>query len=184
MSNSKERPFQISIIGPNTSTCSEAIYVFGLELGYKLSSYPVNVFSGGMGGFMEAVFKGIFKNPDRRARTISILMGQDKTEGNDFADVIIPTGLGGVRNHLVVISGDIIIAAGGGAGTLSELAFAWQYGKRVLCYGKGEGWSGKLAGTDLDNRKSGLLISCSTIDEIIKNVSEYRKNFDVSQNIT
>ena len=47
---------------------------------------------------------------------------------------------------------DVVIAVGGGAGTLSEIALAWQHQKPVIALDTGSGWSTRLAG------------SCSIID--------------------
>jgi predicted Rossmann-fold nucleotide-binding protein len=65
-----------------------------------------------------------------------------------------------------VRTADIIIAAGGGAGTLSEIAFAWQLDKKVLCVTLFDGWAKELAGRNLDERKTDLLIPVSSIEEI------------------
>jgi hypothetical protein len=56
-------------------------------------------------------------------------------DGRDAAaEVTIPiaTGLGHVRNALIVRSSDAIIAIGGGYGTLSEIAFGLVLGKPVI----------------------------------------------------
>jgi hypothetical protein len=42
-----------------------------------------------------------------------------------------------------------VIAIGGGAGTLSELALAWIHRRLLIAY-RVEGWSGRLAGTRVD----------------------------------
>jgi hypothetical protein len=69
-----------------------------------------------------------------------------------------------------VRAADIIIAAGGGAGTLSEIAFAWQLEKKVLCVTLFEGWAKELAGRNIDDRQNGLLVPVKSIDEIIKHL--------------
>lgn len=79
--------------------------------------------------------------------------------------------MGVVRNVIIVRTADIIIAAGGGAGTLSEIAFAWQLGKKVLCLTSFEGWAKELAGRNLDIRQHDLLISVNSIDEVLKYLS-------------
>jgi hypothetical protein len=58
--------------------------------------------------------------------------------------------------------------AGGGAGTLSEIAIAWQLEKNVLCVTLFDGWAKELAGRNLDYRQNGLLIPVNSIDEILK----------------
>jgi uncharacterized protein (TIGR00725 family) len=46
--------------------------------------------------------------------------------------VAIATGLGELRNGLVVRASDAVIAVGGEFGTLSEIGFALKLGKRVI----------------------------------------------------
>ena len=52
---------------------------------------------------------------------------------------------------MIVTNADAVIAIGGGAGTLSEMAFSWQKGKLLIAF-RVEGWSGKLADTRIDGR--------------------------------
>jgi len=44
-------------------------------------------------------------------------------------------GTPGSRNHLVVLSGDVIVALPGGAGTASELRLAREYARPVILLG-------------------------------------------------
>lgn len=159
-------PFQVSVIGSSGKLCTKSLYQFGERLGERLAKMEVYVVSGGMDGFMEAVFKGFHSVKDRKTSAIGISPYFDKAKANEYCDVVIPTGMGYTRNSLVVNSGDIIVAAGGGAGTLSELAFAWQFNKKVLCYDQEPGWAEATAGISLDERKTELLIPVSSIDEI------------------
>lgn len=50
---------KIGIIGPNTKMCSKELYEFGEQLGLQLASKDRTIVCGGLGGFMEAVCKGI-----------------------------------------------------------------------------------------------------------------------------
>ena len=47
----------------------------------------------------------------------------------------MPTGLGELRNGLVVRAADELVSVGGGYGTLSEIALALKAGKRVVGIG-------------------------------------------------
>jgi uncharacterized protein (TIGR00725 family) len=51
--------------------------------------------------------------------------------------VVLPTGLGELRNALLVRAADAVIAVGGSWGTLSEIALARRTGVPVVCLG---GW--------------------------------------------
>ena len=160
---------QVGIIGPNDLLCSKELYDFGFGLGKKIAA-PDRIFiSGGKGGFMEAVFKGVKVSGNSfTGQTVGILPEEDKHQSNNYCDIIIPSGLGIARNILIINSSDIIIAAGGGAGTLSELAFAWQKGKEVLCFSGFAGWTQKLAGVNIDERFKDLLKEVHSVEQIEK----------------
>ena len=165
---------QITIIGSNTSSCSIKLYETAFLLGKTLAPLNHYVLNGGMGGVMEAVCKGVFDIKERKALTIGILPSLDKTDGNKYLDLIIPSGIGFARNTILIAAADVVIAMGGGAGTLSEIAYAWQYNKTVYCFEGEEGWAKNLSNTNLDNRKKGLLIGFSTIDDLMKKSESHK----------
>jgi uncharacterized protein (TIGR00725 family) len=158
---------KIGIIGPNTSMCCQQLYDFGVDLGKGIAQPDRTIVCGGLGGFMEAVCKGVKQSSySAHCKTVGILPDNNSNDSNPFIDITLPTGMGIARNFLVVHTADILIAAGGGAGTLSEIAIAWQLKKKVLCVTLFEGWAKELAGKDLDKRQSGLLIPVNSINEI------------------
>lgn len=159
---------KIAFIGPNSENCSPGLYDFGVELGRAVASPNRIIICGGRGGFMEAVCRGVKASPlTFPGQTIGILPEATDENANRWIDVAIPTGIGLARNAIIVNSADIVVAAGGGAGTLSELAFAWQMDKKVLCITSFGGWTARLASEKLDARSSGLLIAVTTIEEIM-----------------
>jgi uncharacterized protein (TIGR00725 family) len=66
---------------------------------------------------------------------IGILPGTDPAEANEYVQVAIPTGLGVVRNLVVVTSADAVLAVGGRHGTLSEIGLALRMGRQVVTLG-------------------------------------------------
>lgn len=159
---------KIGIIGPNKSICDTQLYEFGVQLGSQIAKLNRVFICGGHEGFMEAFCKGVKLSKNTyNGQTIGILPGDNPDSANEFIDIAIPTGIGIARNLIIVNSSDIIIAAGGGAGTLSELAFAWQKGKKVLCVTKFEGWAKEFANREMDNREKELLIGVNSIKEIL-----------------
>ncbi len=78
---------------------------------------------------MEAACRGAKK---RDGETIGILPSSSREEGNEYLDHALVTGLGMVRNSLVVLNGDVVVAIDGGYGTLSEISMATKYGKKIL----------------------------------------------------
>jgi uncharacterized protein (TIGR00725 family) len=63
---------------------------------------------------------------------VGILPGIDRTAANAWVSIAIPTGLGELRNGLIVRAVDAVIAVGGAYGTLSEVALALKTGVPVV----------------------------------------------------
>jgi uncharacterized protein (TIGR00725 family) len=61
-----------------------------------------------------------------------LLPGVDRAAGNEWLEFALPTGLGEVRNALVVRAADALVAVGGEFGTLSEIALALKAGTPVV----------------------------------------------------
>ena len=145
------RRASIAVIGDGDAAPGSTAYQLAESLGEKLVDDGFRVVTGGLGGIMEAACRGA-----RRSRayqpgdTVGILPGHDGAAANPAVDVAIATGLGHGRN-LVVAHADAVVAIGGGAGTLSELAMAWIFGRLIVAF-RVAGWSGKLAGTRIDQR--------------------------------
>jgi uncharacterized protein (TIGR00725 family) len=121
---------QVAVIGPGDEPT-----VAAAEVGRLLAERGAVVVCGGRGGAMEAACRGA-KEAD--GLTVGILPGSDSSDANPFVDVVVPTGLGEARNALVVAAADVVIAIGGGYGTLSEIALALKAGKRVIGLGTWE----------------------------------------------
>ncbi len=90
------------------------------------------VVCGGLAGVMEAACRGAKQSG---GITVGILPGLSRDAANPYVDVAVATGLGEARNALVVRAADVLIAVGGGHGTLSEIALALKAGKRVIGLG-------------------------------------------------
>lgn len=159
---------QIGIIGSNESQCSKELYEFAHSLGVFLGKRGCTVLNGGMQGTMEAVAKGVKSIKKTTSKVVGILPFDNSLKANKYLDITIPTGIGFARNSVLVLSSDIIIALGGGAGTLNEISYAWQFGKKVFCYTGADGWSKKLANQNLDSRKENLLIGFESLEELSK----------------
>ena len=78
---------------------------------------------------MEAACRGAREGG---GRSVGLLPGSDRSAANPYLDVAIATGMGELRNGLVVRAADAVIAVGGGFGTLAEIAFALKAGKPVV----------------------------------------------------
>ena len=69
---------------------------------------------------------------------LGILPGADRGAANEFVTVAVPTGMGEMRNALIVRAADAVIAVGGEFGTLSEIALALKAGTPVVGIGTWE----------------------------------------------
>jgi uncharacterized protein (TIGR00725 family) len=102
------------------------------DVGAGLADAGAVVVTGGLGGVMEAACRGA---RSRRGRTVGLLPGGDREAANGWVEIALPTGLGELRNGLIVRAADAVVAVGGGAGTLSEIGFALKLGRPVIGVG-------------------------------------------------
>jgi hypothetical protein len=117
----------VAVCGPHEATPEEQ--ALAERLGELLAVSGLTVVCGGRGGVMAAVCRGAKR---RGGQTIGILPGTDPSDANEWVDHPICTGLGEARNVVVVASGRVVIAVGGGLGTLSEIALALKLGRPVI----------------------------------------------------
>lgn len=87
------------------------------------------VVTGGLGGVMAEACRGA---ASAGGVTVGLLPGLDPRDANPWVSVAVPTGLGELRNGLVVRAAGAVVAVGGGYGTLSEIALALKAGKPVV----------------------------------------------------
>jgi hypothetical protein len=117
----------IGVIG--TGDDSRTIYEKAVEVGALIAEAGFTLINGGLGGVMEASAKGA---KEAGGLTIGLLPGSEKKKANQYIDIAIPTGMGDMRNALLVRSSAGLIAIGGSMGTLSEIALALKAGKPVV----------------------------------------------------
>ena len=137
------------------------------QVGRTVASAGYGLVCGGLGGVMEAACRGARAvHGPGSGRIIGILPGTHRDAANDYVDVAIATGIGYARNALVVLSADAVVAVGGATGTLSEIAYAWQYGKPICALVPGGGWGARLAGETLDSKRSDQVHAVETAEEL------------------
>jgi uncharacterized protein (TIGR00725 family) len=121
------KTFHLAVIGPGEAspeqtTAAETVGRLAVDRGAM-------VVTGGLGGVMAAASRGAF---GAGGVVVGLLPGLDRTVANPWVTVPLATGLGELRNGLVVRAADVVVAIGGGAGTLSEIALALKAGKPVV----------------------------------------------------
>lgn len=144
----------VAVIGPNDASDDECRAAE--RVGSLLAQRGAVVVCGGLGGVMEAACKGAVLNG---GQAIGILPGRERSAGNRYASVLLATGLGEMRNALVIGTSDAVIAIGGSWGTLSEIALAMRTGKPTFVLG---GWP-----IGDPERRDGGLLEVSSADEAV-----------------
>ncbi len=169
----------VSIIGDAVADKHGDKCAFAYAMGRALIDNGYRVVSGGMGGVMQAAFEGARSSPFyQEGDTVAISPFYDRNKTNGLADIVIATGLDIYRN-IIVANSDAVIAVGGGAGTLSELATAWTMKRLMIAYQDADGWSGKVAGQRLDYRiryeeiEEDKVFGVKTADEAIAILEKY-----------
>ena len=115
------------MIGPGAATeqaCADAEAV-----GRGLAQGGAVLVCGGPGGVMAAASRGASQ---AGGIVVGLLPGADRSAANEWLTLALPTGLGELRNGLIVRAADAVIAIGGAYGTLSEIALALRSGVPVL----------------------------------------------------
>jgi uncharacterized protein (TIGR00725 family) len=125
-------PVYVSVVGGGD--CGAAEQAVAEEVGRLIAMQGSVLVCGGMGGVMEAAARGA---KEAGGTTIGILPGHNRQGANRYLDHALTTGIGHARNLAVVSSGDVVIAIGGGYGTLSEIGLAAKIGRTVVILG---GW--------------------------------------------
>lgn len=140
-------------------------------LGRRLARLPVHLLTGGGSGVMTSVSRAFAEVEGRAGLVIAILPRLDEDGGpgssrgypNRWVELPIRTHLGkegaepDSRNHVNVLSSDVVVALPGSSGTASEVALAIRYGRPLVLFGD----PGRAR--ELPRR----VATASTVDEVI-----------------
>jgi uncharacterized protein (TIGR00725 family) len=117
----------IAVIG--AGSCEADVRAAAYEIGRLIAARGGVLVTGGLSGVMEAASRGAH---EAGGLVVGILPELDSATANQAVDVAIPTGMGQLRNGLVVSSAGAVIAVAGEWGTLSEIGFALKLRKPVI----------------------------------------------------
>lgn len=120
---------RVAIIGARDT--DEDALNFAFEVGKLLGEKGVIVYTGGAGGIMEAASKGVQAG---NGVTVGILKENDLSSANDYISIPVMTGMGDLRNGIIIRSVHGSIAVDGAYGTLSEIAYTLSDKKPVVAY--------------------------------------------------
>jgi uncharacterized protein (TIGR00725 family) len=117
----------VAVVGSSQASAQEERNAEAV--GRELAAAGAIIVTGGRGGVMAAASRGA---ASAGGVCVGILPGSDRSAANEWVGVAIATGLGELRNALVVRSADAVVAVGGAYGTLSEIALALSAGVPVV----------------------------------------------------
>ncbi|WP_101836401.1 TIGR00725 family protein [Frankia canadensis] len=144
----------VGVVGP--SDASDGELAVAEAVGQRLGGAGWIVVCGGLGGVMAAACRGA---QAAGGMTVGLLPGMSRAAGNPHLTVSLPTGLGEMRNGLLVRASDALVAVGGSWGTLSEIALALRTGRPVIGLGT---W-----GVDTGDRAAPAVIPVSDVDDVV-----------------
>ena len=175
----------VSVIGNRSIEKDGLRYQIAFELGKALVDNGYRVQTGGLRGVMEAVLEGAHASKNyREGDTIAIVPSFNTEVANEYADIVVPTGLDVMRNAMVA-NAYAVVGIGGGAGTLCEYSFAWTFNRLIVAFENTGGWSEKIANTRLDDTERypdivddkvyGVQSVAEAIEILNKNIDRYTK---------
>lgn len=121
------RPFRIAVSGGGEA--DEADVAAAEAVGRALAQAGAIVVCGGLDGVMCGAARGA---AEAGGLTIGVLSGTSVDEANPWIRLPLPTGMGELRNAMVVRFAEAVVAVGGEWGTLSEIALARAMGIPVV----------------------------------------------------
>ncbi len=118
---------RIGVIG--SGIAEGEIWEVAYRMGYLLGKEGALVYTGGLGGVMEAALKGA---SEAGTITVGILPGNKAEDANPYVKIPVVTNMGHARNVILVSSVEAVVAISGEFGTLSEIAIALKLWKPVI----------------------------------------------------
>lgn len=155
---------QILVIGHNDNGFLPLHEKISYEVGYLVVKKGAVLLTGGMGGVMRAASQGA---KDAGGMVVGIIPPKDAGAANDFCDIVIPTGLGLMRDFVNAYAADGIIIVGGGVGTLSEMCAAYMHNKPMVAIRNSGGMAEMYADKYLDHRKHVLVVGADSPSESV-----------------
>ena len=153
----------VAVVGPSAPG-DPVLLELAEETGRLLAERGHVVVTGGLGGVMAAAARGA---SSAAGTTLALLPGHDRADAAPGNTVVVPTGLGEMRNALVVRTADVVVAVGGSWGTLSEVALALRTGVPVLAL---RGWD--LDGLPGPGEPAPGVVACTGPEDVVDRIDQ------------
>jgi uncharacterized protein (TIGR00725 family) len=167
------KKIQIVVLGSSGTICTKNAYKLAYEVGKELAKKNCIVLTGGGLGVMEAALKGA-KEED--GTTLAIVPWEDKSYVNEYADIVVATGIGWSRNSINLNSCDGAIIVHGGVGTLNEATYAYMQKKPIVALTPSGGVAEELSNKYLDVRKTEKIHGSKTPKDAVEKILLLVKN--------
>lgn len=175
----------ISVCGNGVCDEDSVNAKLAFEVGKKLVDNGYRVMTGGLDGVMRFALQGAKASEKyREGDTIAVLPMYDERVANEFADIVIPTGIDLARD-VITANTPAVIAIGGGSGTLGEIANAWTLYRMIIAMETATGWSAKIANTKVgeprlyEEQFEDMAWGAKTADDVIKLLDEKLKDYNL-----
>lgn len=155
-------PHYVAVVGPSAPDDPDLLDE-AMAAGRQLAGRGWVVVTGGLGGVMAAAAAGVAQ---AGGTAVALLPGSDRAAASPGHTVAIPTGLGEMRNALLVRTVDAVLAVGGSWGTLSEVALAARTGVPVFSV---SGWD--LSGFG-DPDAAPAVVACGSVDDAVERIAQ------------
>ena len=119
---------QVAVVGPGDGASAEQVER-ARRAGELLARAGAVVLTGGLAGVMAGAAAGAAAAGGVR---VALLPGHDAAAAVGSYDVVVPTGLGELRDGLLVRAADAVLCVGWSWGTLAEVALAARSGVPVV----------------------------------------------------
>lgn len=120
------------MVGPGERDAGPLDLEQAYEVGRLLAEGGCGLLTGGLGGVMAEAARGARSAGGAGGIAVGVLPGSEPG-GNEYLTVSLPTGLGQLRNGVLVNAAEAVLSVGCSWGTLSEIALAQRIDKPLAC---------------------------------------------------
>lgn len=160
-----KRPIQIAVLGSSDVICSKKAYNMAFEVGEEIAKRKAITLTGGGLGVMEAALKGAKR---KKGSTLAIVPWESMDKVNDYADVVVATGIGWSRNSINLNSCDGAIIVQGGAGTLNEATYGYMMNKPIVSLTPSGGIAEEISDKYFDERETDFVYGAKSPEDAVK----------------
>ena len=123
----KVRQVPVAVIGAKEASPEEC--EMAEELGRRLGEVGYALLTGGRTGVMEAASRGASQSG---GIVMGLLPGDEWETANPYVTIPLASGIGPTRNSIIARAARVLVAVGGGVGTITEMAYGLHYDRPVF----------------------------------------------------